>query len=152
MKRTVAGAASGRRSTASPSEAEQVGAAEEAYWRYVKAQDTKSYLALWAEDFAGWPIMDWHPIRKTDIVAFVAKGGLSQVTSYELHRESVDVHGAAAIAFYRAKMSRREVNGKELITTFRMTHTWMKHDGAWKIVGGMSAEEPPNATALQSND
>lgn len=37
---------------------EQVWAGEQAYWRYVKAHDVTRYLALWSDDFAGWPIVN----------------------------------------------------------------------------------------------
>jgi len=29
--------------------------------------------------------------------------------------------------------------GKDVSTNDRMTHTWMKQDGKWQIIGGMSA-------------
>jgi hypothetical protein len=121
----------------------QAWAGEEAYWRYVKAHDTKDYLALWADDFNGWPISNEHTILRSDIAPFVTKGGsMSRVAAYTLERESVVAHGPAVVTFYRVKETRQNAAGAEVTTTYRMTHTWMKRDGVWKIVAGMSAEEP----------
>jgi ketosteroid isomerase-like protein len=128
---------------ATSSATEQAWAGEEAYWRYVKAHDTKSYLALWADDFNGWPISNQHTIHRSEIAAFVTKGGsMSHVVAYTLERESVEVHGDAVVTFYRVKETRQNAAGAEVTTTYRMTHTWMKRGGAWKIVASMSAEEP----------
>lgn len=123
------------------SETEQVWAEEQAYWRYVEAHDVTNYLALWSEGFVGWPHSDEHPIGKAAIVAMTAGGSLAHTVFCELHRESVEMHGPAAIAFYRATVRQQTADGSESATTYRMTHTWMKHDGRWQIVGGMSALE-----------
>jgi ketosteroid isomerase-like protein len=128
---------------------EQVWSQEEAYWRYVKARDTKGYVALWSDAFTGWPIVDTHPVGKDSIarVLNASKGSLGQVASYELHRESVRQHGPVVITFYRATVTRRNANGSESTATYRMTHTWMKEHGVWHIVGGMSAVDPAPAAA-----
>jgi ketosteroid isomerase-like protein len=138
-----------RQSTNAASATEQVWAQEKAYWRYVKARDTKRYVALWSDGFTGWPIVDAHPVGKDSIapVLNASKGSLGQVASYELHRESVRQHGPVVIAFYRATVTRRNANGSETTATYRMTHTWMKEHGVWHIVGGMSAADPAPAGA-----
>lgn len=119
---------------------EQVWAGEETYWQDVKVHDVKAYMALWAKDFAGWPISDQHPIHWADIASFVTKkGSLTQVVSYKLQRESVTMHGSAVLTFYRATVQRRNADGSGSTKVYRMTHTWMKRGGEWRIVGGMSA-------------
>lgn len=125
---------------AASSAKEEVWAGEEAYWQYVKAHDVKDYMALWARDFAGWPISDEHPIQWSDIASFVTKkGSLTQVVSYELHRENVELHGPVAITYYRATVRRHSADGSESTKTYRITHTWMNHGGKWQIISGMSA-------------
>lgn len=136
--------------TRAGSATEQVWAGEQAYWRYVKSRDVTRYLALWSDDFAGWPIVNEHPEHKADVAAFVrANGSLSHVVGYELHRESVEMHGDAVITFYRATVSRRNADGSVSTTTYRMTHTWMKNNDEWQIVGGMSAVDPSTARPPQ---
>lgn len=123
---------------------EQVWAQEEAYWRYVKTHDAKGYLSLWADDFMGWPIVDAHPAGKSSIAPVLNQhsGSLGQVVAYKLQRESVRQHGPVVITFYRATVTRKNANGSESTTTYRMTHTWLKQHGVWQIVGGMSAVDP----------
>lgn len=124
---------------------EQVWAGEQAYWRDVKAHDVKDYLALWSEDFMGWPIVDEHPAGKGSLRAVVEGPGasLGNVTAYTLQRESVRRHGPVVITYYRVTETRRVANGSDVTTTYRLSHTWLKERGAWKIVGGMSCVDPP---------
>ncbi|HEV2183084.1 MAG TPA: nuclear transport factor 2 family protein [Candidatus Acidoferrales bacterium] len=136
--------------TRAGSATEQVWAGEQAYWRYVKAHDITRYLALWSDDFTGWPVVNEHPEHKADVGAFVkANGSLGHVVAYELHRESVQMHGDAVITFYRATVSSGKADGSVSTTTYRMTHTWMKNNGKWQIVGGMSAVDPSAARPPQ---
>jgi ketosteroid isomerase-like protein len=126
---------------------EQVWSAEEAYWRYVQSQDWQHYLALWSDDFAGWPLINDHPIAKTDISLQIQSGWLSRVIGYDLQRESVQVYGPIGIAFYRVKICLRNPDHSESTTTARIMHTWMKKGDVWQIVGGMSADDPPPTAA-----
>lgn len=123
---------------------EQVWAGEEAYWRYVKEHDVKDYLGLWADDFMGWPIVDAHPAGKSSIAPVLNRhgGSLGQVVSYKLQRESVREHGPVVITFYRATVTRNNAAGSASTSTYRMTHAWMKEQGVWQIVSGMSAVDP----------
>jgi len=127
------------------SDVKEAWAGEEAYWRYVQARDEEHFRTLWADDFVGWPIVREHPSHKADVR--LSSGTLSSVTSYELHRESVDSHGPVVITFYRANVRRREAEGHETTTTSRLTHTWMKRGGVWQIVGGMSADDAPSGAS-----
>src|SRR5207245_1955864 len=115
-----------RRAVAAADDANAVWAGEEAYWRYVQAHDNEGYRTLWAEDFVGWPISMDHPAHKADINL----ASRANVVSYELHRESVDMHGPVGITFYRATVHRRNADGSESASVSRLTHTWMKQGNA----------------------
>jgi ketosteroid isomerase-like protein len=120
---------------------EQVWSAEEAYWRYVQSRDWQRYMDLWSDDFVGWPIINDHPIHKTDISLQIQSGWLSRVIGYELQRESVATYGPTVIAFYRVKIRLHNADHSESTSTSRIMHTWMKKDDVWQIVGGMSADD-----------
>lgn len=144
----AAGSTGFAQQNAANSDTAKVWAGEEAYWRDVKTHNVTDYMALWADDFNGWPISDAHPIHRRDIAPFVTKNGsLSEVASYEMHRESVEVHGPVIITYYRVTVRRRNADGSVTPTTYRMTHTWMKRGGRWQIVGSMSAVDPTPAMA-----
>jgi ketosteroid isomerase-like protein len=125
---------------------EQVWSGEEAYWQYVKSHDSQNYMALWSDDFVGWPTVTDHPIHKSQIAVQFQSGRLSRVIGYELHRESVEMHGPIGVTFYRVKMHLRGADGSESTTISRITHTWMNDGREWHIVSGMSADDSgPNA-------
>lgn len=121
--------------------AEQVWSGEEAYWHYVESRDLEHYLALWSDDFVGWPIVTDHPIHKAEIASHFQSGWVSRVIAYELHRESVDMHGPIGVTFYRVRLRLRGADHSESIAISRITHTWMNNGREWQIVSGMSAAD-----------
>lgn len=133
----------------SVSDADQVWSAEEAYWRCMQAHDVEHFVALWSDDFVGWPLRKKHPIHKAEIVSDFKSGTspLARAIAYELHRESVEMHGSIGITFYRVEIHQRNADGSVLTNTRRLSHTWMKNGQVWQIVAGMSAPdgEPPNS-------
>ncbi|PYT96276.1 MAG: hypothetical protein DMG38_24555 [Acidobacteria bacterium] len=130
------------------SAAAQVWSGEEAYWGYVQAHNVEHFVALWSDNFVGWPMVKDHPIHKEEVVSDFKSGNspLSRVVAYELQRESVEMHGSIGITFYRATTHYRNADGSESTTTRRLSHTWMKNGQVWQIVAGMSAAEPTNST------
>jgi len=126
----------------------QIWSQEKAYWEYVKANDLEKYRGLWHKDFVGWPSVSPEPVHKdhiTDWITANTSKGL-KLQSYEIEQRAIKVTGDIAIDFYRIKD--RWANGDKgedsKTGTTRITHTWMRtKDGAWQIIGGMSA--PVNA-------
>jgi ketosteroid isomerase-like protein len=125
----------------------QIWNSEKAYWEYVKANDLEKYRALWHDDFVGWPSVSPNPLGKSHITDWItnqtAKG--LKVQSYSIEPLVVRVTGDVAIDHYRVKITwakgdTAETAGPE---TTRITHTWIRVDGGWRILGGMSA--PVNA-------
>ncbi|HYL61901.1 MAG TPA: nuclear transport factor 2 family protein [Candidatus Methylomirabilis sp.] len=122
--------------------AAEICAQEEAYWKYVQAHDADRWTALWSDDFVGWPMSKAHPVGKAGGVSDFKSGkSFGRVLSYQLQRESVDIHGSIGITFYRAIVRVRNDDGTESTSTVRLTHTWMKQGRVWRIVGGMSAPD-----------
>jgi lactoylglutathione lyase len=116
---------------------------EENYWKYVKANDLKSYLSLWDDQFIGYPstnniagkdhIADW----VTDI--HKNKAG---VFNYELTRKVENVFGDIVIVLY--DVTHNFIKGSLEETkkgTYKITHTWKKTDKGWLIIGGMGANK-----------
>jgi ketosteroid isomerase-like protein len=113
---------------------------EEAYWRYVKAGEVDAYTSLWHEDFVGWPCSTLQPSRKANIgdwVREIRDKGIK--VTCELHREAVQYFGDVAVVHYSTPLVYEYPDGKitgegELL---KFTHTWMKVNGQWLIIGGM---------------
>ena len=116
---------------------------EKDYWDYVKSNDLAKYRDLWHEDFVGWPSVSPEPVHKAQITDWITNQtskGL-KLQSYAIEERAVQVTGAVAIDHSRVKVSwAKNDSGKVMDTnTVRITHTWIKTDGRWLILGGMSA-------------
>ena len=111
---------------------------EEDYWRYVKAGDIESYMVLWHEDFVGWPCGAPSPGGKANVgdwVQVIRDEGIT--ITYDLGREAVQYFGDLAIAHYSSASIRRYADGRVEARVSKLTHTWMKTENRWQIIGGM---------------
>lgn len=118
---------------------------EEAYWRYAAAGDVESYRALWADGFRGWPSDEPHPVTKAGVTGWVEKMRAEKTRmTYTLTREGAADFGDVVVAFYRigfrVESSDGRVEGRG--NTLKVTHTWRRLDGVWKIIGGMAGHLP----------
>jgi ketosteroid isomerase-like protein len=116
---------------------------EKAYWEYVKANDLQNYRALWHDDFVGWPFVSPAPVRKDHITDWITNNtskGLN-LRSYSIEQLAVRVTGDIAIDHYRIKANWAKGDSGDVLQTdaMRITHTWIRTNGTWKILGGMSA-------------
>jgi ketosteroid isomerase-like protein len=103
-----------------------------------RARDREGYIALWDEDFVGWPYDSPAPVRKNVVRLgpFLKFEGLKK---FQLERKAVEVFKEVAIAYYLVTAAYTPKTGRNDVVAFRCTHTWRNTDGAWLIIGGMSA-------------
>ena len=124
----------------------QIWSLEKAYWEYVKNGELEKYRALWHENFLGWPYISSAPVRKehiTDWITTNTSKGL-KLGSDSLEQLGIQVTGDVAVNYYRIKINWASSEGVEARKdALRITHTWIRKNGSWQIVGGMSA--PVNA-------
>lgn len=116
---------------------------EKAYWEYVKVNDLEKYGALWHDDFVGWPFVSPAPVRKDHITDWITNNtskGL-KLRSYSIEQLAVQVTGDVAVDHYRIKLNWTRGDTSEVVRTdaMRITHTWIRTDRTWQILGGMSA-------------
>jgi len=120
---------------------------EKAYWEYVKTNDLEKYRALWHDDFVGWPFVSAAPVRKDHITEWITNNTSKGLTlqSYTIEQLAIQVTGDIAIDHYRIKLNWTKKDTGEVARTdaVRITHTWIRTNGTWQIIGGMSA--PVNA-------
>jgi ketosteroid isomerase-like protein len=124
---------------------QQVWDREMTYWKLWKAGDLEGFMALWDDSFVGWPQSTPVPVDRATLRAmaeqqfeFVRAGDFE----YELEPLAVSVLGDVAVTFYTVHTS-YSAEGRQATGESRLTHTWLRRDGTWRIVGGMSA--PPAA-------
>lgn len=123
-------------------EQEQVWRVEEKYWQVVQARDREGYIALWDEDFVGWPDNCTAPIRKA-VIRSETFGTLRGMTNFHLEPKAVQVFQDVAITFYVVTAAHTPKVGNHEEVTFRITHTWRKVNEVWLIIGGMSSPDHP---------
>jgi len=118
---------------------------EHDYWRFVKAGDVENYLTLWHKDFVGWPCHTDHPVGRSGVGGWVQEIRNKRITfTADLTREAAQVFGNIVVVHYRSTMvstypdGRVEGRGQES----KFTHTWMKVDSSWQIIGGMCGRLP----------
>src|SRR3954463_10647484 len=120
----------------------QVWQLEKAYWEYVKANDLEKYRALWHENFLGWPFVRPAPVRKDHITDWITANTSKNITlhAYSIEQLAIQVTGDLAMDYYRVKATWANSTGAELKTDrIRITHAWIRKDGTWQIIGGMSS-------------
>lgn len=120
----------------------QVWRMEEKYWQVVEARDREGYIALWDEDFVGWPDNCTAPIRK-DAIRSHTFGTFWGMTNFHLDPKAVQVFQDVVITFYVVTAEYNPIGGNHEQVTFRCTHTWRKVNGVWVIIGGMSSPDHP---------
>ena len=119
-------------------EQEQVWSMEEKYWQIVEARDREGYIALWDEEFVGWPYDSPAPVRK-DVIRSDTFGKFEGLTKFQLEPKVVQVCKGVAIAYYTVTAAYAPKIGTNEVVAFRCMHTWRKTNGVWLIIGGMSA-------------
>ena len=122
-------------------EEKEVWSMEDAYWRYVQANDLERYRTLWHTDFLGWPLSSPEPARKAQITDWItlhtSKG--ETLKSYDVERLKARVTGNNVTVTYRAHLIWVDKNGKERPGGLRIIHTWLRAGGKWQIISGMGA-------------
>lgn len=113
---------------------------EEEYWQAVEARDREGYIALWDENFVGWPDNCAEPIRK-GVIRSDTFGTLRDMKSFRLEPKAVQVFQDVAITFYMVTAAYTPKGGNHELVTFRCSHTWRKVNGVWLIIGGMSSPD-----------
>ncbi len=114
---------------------------EASYWKYVQAGDLESYLKLWHRNFVGWPNSSATPRRKdhiTDWIADYTNKGL-RLKSYDLEPAASQATGNVVVTYYWITDRWVDGQGHGEGKPSRITHTWIRTQGGWQIIGGMSA-------------
>jgi ketosteroid isomerase-like protein len=120
---------------------------EEAYWKYVKNNDTKGYATLWDERFIGWPGFSPTPVGKAKISDWIPPlhKNPSERYDYELTKEAIRSFGDVVVVHYLVHDFYRSATSGEVVRQldqYRITHTWQRHGDTWQIITGMSSTQP----------
>lgn len=114
---------------------------EEAYFTNLYRANYEGVLALVHPQFLGWPGNLPKPINKEESARFM-KELIPRPTpcNVRIERTGLRQSGDAALTHYVLHVSCVEASGTTNTTSSRITHTWTRHKGQWKLLGGMSVD------------
>ena len=121
---------------------EEIWALEEAYFANLYQANYEGVLALVHRQFLGWPGAVPQPIDREESARFM-KQLVPQPTSYtlEIERAGIRLLGEIALTQYTICVNYNSTAGVTKTQSSRITHTWVKEEAGWKLLGGMSYDQ-----------
>ncbi|MBC8876237.1 MAG: nuclear transport factor 2 family protein [Planctomycetes bacterium] len=120
----------------------EIWALETVYWEVNRDADHKRIISTWHDKFLGWPDAEPKPIDKEQGARYVRNNYAEPASySFEIVPTGIRILGNVAVNHYRVILTSKDDNAKETKRSMRITHTWIRNGGGWKILGGMSDSE-----------
>ncbi|MGD2153824.1 MAG: nuclear transport factor 2 family protein [Gemmatimonadales bacterium] len=113
---------------------------ENAYFAHLSAKEFEALENFYHANFIGWPSHSPEPVGVS-----VARHSLEEllagieVLSIQVRPQAAVIRGDLAVTHSIVDMQQRDVEGQASSYSYRITHTWLREGGSWKILGGMSA-------------
>ena len=118
---------------------EEIWFLEEDYISYFKEANHQAILSFYHSQFLGWPDSELHPAGKKRAAKFLEENYPEPIqVDSRISREGIRIIGNIAITHYLVIFSWIDEDGIVQKSETRITHTWIKEDSLWKILGGMS--------------
>ena len=115
---------------------DEIWAAEVHYWDCVKRKDPDGILATIHEQACLWPAPEALPVGKAQLGPGIRRR--LSVVDYELTRHTTAVFGNVGIAIFTVVCTRETPDGVVRSPADHITHTWIREDGRWLLLAGMS--------------
>jgi ketosteroid isomerase-like protein len=118
---------------------DEIWSLEEDYISYFGKANHEAILSLYHSQFLGWPDSELHPAGKTTAEEFLMEKYPEPTQSvFKIKREGIRIVEGVVITHYLISLSWIDDEGVEQTRESRLTHTWIKEDSHWRILGGMS--------------
>lgn len=103
--------------------------------------DLKPYLASTARGYLAWPPFDEVPRGNNGLKA--TGRAMAGKTHEKLKMTFLDMslNGDTAVIYYKTHRTML-ADGTAVDQHYEVTHTWVKQDGQWKVLGGMARARP----------
>jgi len=112
---------------------------EEDYISYFREANHKAILSFYHSQFLGWPNSELHPAGKKRAEKFLEENYPEPIQLvFQIKREGIRILGNTAITHYLLISSWVDEEELKQKSESRITHTWIKENSQWKILGGMS--------------
>lgn len=103
--------------------------------------DLSIYLANTAEGYKAWPPFNAVPKGNDGLEA--TGRAMTGKTSERLEMTFLDLvlHGDFAVVYYKTHRTSL-ADGTPVDQHYEVTHSWVRKDGEWKVIGGMARARP----------
>ena len=120
---------------------EEIWSLEEEYISYFSKANHAAILSLYHSQFLGWPDSELHPANKERAAIFLEEKYLEPTQLvFKIKREGIRIVEDVVITHYLLNLSWTDDEGVEQTRESRLTHTWIKENSHWRILGGMSSK------------
>ena len=103
------------------------------YWESIKNADVETHKNLLHDNLVSMPSRKSEPINKAEEIH-----GRYRVVAYEIEPLAIQLFDNVAIVCYYYKYTGLW-RGNDVSDSGRVTHTWMKQNGTWQLIGLMEA-------------
>jgi ketosteroid isomerase-like protein len=103
--------------------------------------DLSLYLANTADDYIAWPPFNEVPKGNEGLRATGAAMAGKTKEHLEMTFLDLALNGPTAVIYYKTHRTMR-ADGTPADEYYEVTHTWIKQDGTWKVLGGMARARP----------
>ena len=98
-------------------------------------------ISMWHDRFLGWPSTEIRPADKAAVVRYLKRNASRPADwSFEIEKSGIQIHGNVAITHFIIHRFFSPASGAKHTISSRVTHTWVKENLRWKILGGMSTK------------
>lgn len=121
---------------------EEIWALEQAYFANLYHADYNAVLAMVHSQFLGWPSTAPQPIDKEGSARFM-KQLISKPTpcTFKIERGGIRMLEEVALTQYTLHVNCGDTATAAKPPSSRISHTWVKEGGGWKLLGGMSYDQ-----------
>jgi len=118
---------------------ETIWALEELYSAYHRDANHDGVLSIWHDQFLGWPDPEPQPANKEQGARYLRREFPTPASlTFHIQREGIRILGDVVINYYTLHTLSKDEDGREQRRSVRVTHTWIKEEGQWRLLGGMS--------------
>lgn len=119
-------------------------AKEQAIYSARARGDLHPYLNSVATDYLAWPPFRAAPAGAEGLEQLQAKMAVENHEQLVMHFDALALNGDTAVIYYDTHRTRLP-DGRPVDQRFNVTHTWVRENGSWKVLGGMACERKPPA-------
>ena len=118
---------------------EEIWKLEEDYTLNYNNANHEGIIAVFHDDFLGWPDSEPQPVSKSDMKVLLEQNFPEPLNNQvEIERNGIQKADNVVIVYYTLHVTTQDDDGQEIKKLVRFTHTWMREKEDWKILGGMS--------------